>query len=180
MPDMSPAPRTPMEASSPTGITARGKFVRSLTRKETARRSATIGKGAWCSMWTGTGTRCGPPIMWTGTRYWSVPVTGNVKKAVAGGFCYTYEYRPDGKLMRKSSSGRTLISCTYQADKKLKSLTDVSGRTVYYSYDNLGRLERIWDEEGTEIVRYSHTAGGKLKEIRHGLKCINSSFKVCE
>ena len=102
------------------------------------------------------------------TRSWEYDDIGNVKKAVAGGFCYTYEYRPDGKLVRKSSSGRTLVSCTYQADKKLKSLTDVSGKTVYYSYDTLGHLEQICDEEGTEIARYSHTAGGKLKEILHG------------
>lgn len=102
------------------------------------------------------------------TRAWEYDDIGNVKKAIAGGFCYTYEYRPDGKLVRKSSSGRTLISCTYHVDKKLKSLTDVSGKTVYYSYDTLGHLARICDEEGTEIARYSHTAGGKLKEILHG------------
>lgn len=44
----------------------------------------------------------------------------------------------------------------------------MSGKTVYYSYDTLGHLEQICDEEGTEIARYSHTAGGKLKEILHG------------
>ena len=71
-------------------------------------------------------------------------------------------------LIKKSSSGRTLISCPYHADKSLKSLTDVSGKTVHYGYDSLGRLERICDDNGEEIVRYGHTAGGKLKEIRHG------------
>ena len=102
------------------------------------------------------------------SRSWEYDGIGNVKKAVAGGFCYTYEYRPDGKLIKKSSSGWTLISCTYHADKSLKSLTDVSGKTVHYGYDSLGRLERICDDNGDEIVRYGHTAGGKLKEIRHG------------
>ncbi|MCC3399591.1 RHS repeat protein, partial [Clostridiales bacterium AHG0011] len=102
------------------------------------------------------------------SRSWEYDGIGNVRKAVAGGFCYTYEYRPDGKLIKKSSSGRTLISCTYHADKNLKSLTDVSGKTVHYGYDSLGRLERICDDNGDEIVRYGHTAGGKLKEIRHG------------
>lgn len=62
------------------------------------------------------------------SRSWEYDGIGNVKKAVAGGFCYTYEYRLDGKLIKKSSSGRTLVSCTYHADKNLKSLTDVSGR----------------------------------------------------
>lgn len=35
------------------------------------------------------------------TRSWEYDDIGNVKKAVAGGFCYTYEYRPDGKLIKK-------------------------------------------------------------------------------
>ena len=102
------------------------------------------------------------------SRSWEYDGIGNIKKAVAGGICYTYEYRPDGKLIKKSSSGQTLISCTYHEDKSLKSLTDVSGKTVHYGYDSLGRLECICDDKGEEIVRYGHTAGGKLKEIRHG------------
>ena len=32
------------------------------------------------------------------TRSWEYDTSGRVKKAVAGGFCYTYEYRTDGKL----------------------------------------------------------------------------------
>ena len=35
------------------------------------------------------------------TRSWEYDDIGNVKKAVVGGFCYTYEYRPDGKLIKK-------------------------------------------------------------------------------
>lgn len=102
------------------------------------------------------------------TRSWEYDGSGNVIKAVAGGFCYTYVYRPDGKLLKKSSSGRTLISCTYFADGSLGSLTDISGKTVYYSYDWRGKLLGIKAEDGTEIARYSHTPSGKLKEIRHG------------
>ena len=61
----------------------------------------------------------GNPVMETGTdrngentitRSWEYDTSGRVKKAVAGGFCYTYEYRADGKLLKKSSSGRTLLS----------------------------------------------------------------------
>ncbi|BDF48695.1 hypothetical protein CE91St54_04280 [Hungatella hathewayi] len=35
------------------------------------------------------------------TRSWEYDDIGNIKKAVVGGFCYTYEYRPDGKLIKK-------------------------------------------------------------------------------
>lgn len=99
------------------------------------------------------------------TRSWEYDPAGNVKKAVAGGFCYTYEYRADGKLMRKSSSGRTLLSCTYLSDGSLESLTDVSGKKVSYRYDWNGRLSAVLDENGQRIAAYAHTPGGKLKEI---------------
>ena len=47
----------------------------------------------------------GNPVLETGTdrngenrvtRSFEYDASGNVRKAVAGGFCYTYEYRPDG------------------------------------------------------------------------------------
>ncbi len=104
----------------------------------------------------------------TVTRSWEYDPSGNVKKAVAGGFCYTYEYRPDGKLLKKSSSGKTLLACAYYPDGSLQALTDLSGETVYYAYDQKGNLSAIRDASGKELASYFHTPGGKLKEIRHG------------
>ena len=46
-------------------------------------------------------------------------------------------------------------------------MTDGSGKTLRYAYDQIGRLISITDEYGKEIVNYHHTAGGKLKEICH-------------
>ena len=86
----------------------------------------------------------GNPVLETGTdrngenrvtRSFEYDASGNVRKAVAGGFCYTYEYRPDGKLLKKSASGRTLVSCTYFSDGSLESMTDASGKPVFYEYD---------------------------------------------
>ena len=102
------------------------------------------------------------------TRSWEYDTAGNLKKAAAGGFCYTYEYRADGKMLKKSSSGRTLVSCTYFPDGKLESLTDVSGKTVHYHYGWKGELTAVTDEKGDRIASYSHTPGGHLKEILHG------------
>ncbi|WP_124065275.1 RHS repeat-associated core domain-containing protein [Clostridium sp. E02] len=108
------------------------------------------------------------------TRSWEYDTFGMKKKAVAGGFCYTYEYRPDGKLMKKASSGKMLVSCTYYGDGSLETLTDVTGKTVQYRYDWRGNLSSIRDESGYEIVRYGHRADGKLETITHlnGVKTI--------
>ena len=101
------------------------------------------------------------------TRSWEYDSFGRKKKAVSGGFCYTYEYRPDGKLIKKSSSGQTLVSCTYNKDGSLKTLTDVTGKTLFYGYDWRGNLKNIKDQAGNEIVQYSHYPDGRLETIRH-------------
>ena len=63
----------------------------------------------------------GNPVLETGTdqngenrvtRSFEYDASGNVRKAVAGGFCYTYEYRPDGKLLKKSASGNYFFLMT--------------------------------------------------------------------
>ena len=119
----------------------------------------------------------GNPVLETGTdrngenrvtRSFEYDASGNVRKAVAGGFCYTYEYRPDGKLLKKSASGRTLVSCTYFSDGSLESLTDASGKPVFYEYDWRGNLSAVKDGNGETLAAYAHTPGGRLKEIRHG------------
>ena len=79
-----------------------------------------------------------------------------------------YEYRPDGKLLKKSASGRTLVSCTYFSDGSLESLTDASGKPMFYEYDWRGNLSAVKDGNGETLAEYAHTPGGRLKEIRHG------------
>lgn len=44
----------------------------------------------------------------TGT--WEYDDFGQLRKSVAGGFSYTYIYRPDGKLLKKWSSGKLVLS----------------------------------------------------------------------
>ncbi|MCH5262821.1 MAG: AHH domain-containing protein, partial [Lachnospiraceae bacterium] len=117
----------------------------------------------------------GQPILQTctdsrGERHvmgtWEYDDFGQLKKSVAGGFCYTYEYRPDGKLLKKWNSGKQVISCDYYKNGELKSLTDVSGKTAFYEYDENGRLKCLKDSNGEVLTEYNYTNAGRLKEIR--------------
>ena len=99
-------------------------------------------------------------------RTWKYDSLGYLKEAVGGGFRYRYEYRPDGKLLRKEASGYTVLCYTYYPDGSVKTMTDGSGRVLFYEYDYGGRLLSVSDGAG-EIVGYRHTPGGKVKEIRH-------------
>ncbi len=108
------------------------------------------------------------------TRSWEYDTFGMKKKAVSGGFSYSYEYRPDGKLLKKSSSGRPLLSCTYDKNGALKTLTDITGKTLHYGYDWRGNLSRISGDGNANIVEYDHWPDGKLKSIYHqnGMKTV--------
>lgn len=96
---------------------------------------------------------------------WEYDSFGQLTKSVAGGFCYTYEYRPDGKLLNKWSSGRKMLSCTYYRDGSLKSRTDVSGKTLYYTYDENGRLKSLKEDADTVLTEHRYTDAGRIKEI---------------
>ena len=107
---------------------------------------------------------------------WEYDSFGQLTKSVAGGFCYTYEYRPDGKLLNKWNSGRKVLSCIYYRDGSLKSQTDVSGKTVFYEYDENGRLKYLKegksaecigspDDSGAILTKYRYTNAGRIKEI---------------
>lgn len=127
----------------------------------------------------------GKPVMQTCTDQngncqimstWEYDSFGQLRKSVAGSFCYTYEYRPDGKLLHKWSSGRKALSCTYYRDGSLRSRTDMSGKTLYYAYDGDGRLQYLKEGKGTEdigdpgdssaiLTEYRYTDAGRIKEV---------------
>ena len=54
------------------------------------------------------------------------------------------------------------------SDGSLESLTDASGKPVFYEYDWRGNLSAVKDGNGETLAAYAHTPGGRLKEIRHG------------
>lgn len=108
---------------------------------------------------------------------WEYDSFGQLKKSVSGGFCYIYEYRPDGKLLNKWNNGRKVLSCTYYRDGSLKSQTGVSGKTLYYAYDGDGRLKYLKEGNSADSIKnaddsnvitlteYHYTDAGRIKEI---------------
>lgn len=57
-----------------------------------------------------------------------------------------------------------MLSCTYYRDGSLKSLTDVSGKTLLYEYDGGGRLACLKEDKGTILIEYRYTTAGRIKE----------------
>ncbi len=56
------------------------------------------------------------------------------------------------KLFNKWSNGRKVQSCTYYRDGSLKSLTDMSGKTVCYECDSDGRLQYLKEQYSGSFV----------------------------
>ena len=58
-----------------------------------------------------------------------------------------------------------MLSCTYYRDGSLKSLTDMSGKSLLYGYDGEGRLACLKEDTGDILTEYRYTATGRIKEI---------------
>lgn len=77
----------------------------------------------------------------------------------------------------KWSRGKKVQSCTYYRDGSLKSLTDVSGKTLLYEYDGEGKLRCLKEDVDTILTEYRYTTAGRIKEIitKNGI-CISYAY----
>ena len=50
--------------------------------------------------------------------------------------------------MEKTRNGKVVLTCTYDPEGTLRSLTDHRGKTLYYTYDGEGRQESLKTQEG--------------------------------
>ena len=92
---------------------------------------------------------------------------GLLKCAISDGMRYAYEYDEMDRLVRKSASGRTLLSMAYdQNGNKVKQI-DVTGKVTEYSYSILDLPEKIWDD-GNELAAYEYNADGTIRQEQHG------------
>ncbi len=92
---------------------------------------------------------------------------GSLRTAAGGGITYRYAYDACGRLESKSAGGNTLLSCTYDRNGSIKTMTDVSGTTTAYAYDRCGRLSAI-TEDGNTLAEYRYTRGGRVSKITCG------------
>ena len=54
-------------------------------------------------------------------------------------------------------------SCTYYKSGSLKSMTDASGKTLFYEYNNEGRLKTLKDASNEILTEYRYTMGEESK-----------------
>lgn len=94
---------------------------------------------------------------------------GTLKEAAGGGITYCYEYTQNGLLKRKASSGKTLLQYSYDKNRNVTSMLDVTGKQVRYAYDAMNRLKRVEDvERGAELAGYRYTAFGRIETLEYG------------
>ena len=89
-------------------------------------------------------------------------------KKTNGGPKNTYEYDEMERLVRKSASGRTLLSMSYDKNGNCIRRGDVSGKVTEYQFNSLDLLEKVWDD-GKELAGYEYNADGTIHVETHGL-----------
>lgn len=103
----------------------------------------------------------------TETAVYTYNTKGLLSKAINEGFSYQYLYTPDGELLEKSSCGRKLLQNTYNKNGQVTMVRDITGKSSHYSYDIMGRMERISEESGETIASYQYDAKDQLVEVSH-------------
>ena len=89
-------------------------------------------------------------------------------KKTNGGPKNTYEYDEMERLVRKSASGRTHLSMSYDKNGNCIRRGDVSGKVTEYQFNSLDLLEKVWDD-GKELAGYEYNADGTIHVETHGL-----------
>ena len=69
---------------------------------------------------------------------WHYDSLGRVTRAVCNGHSYEYVYDTQGRLKEKRSSGRRLITYTYNKAGQITEIKDPAGVCTRYEYDILG------------------------------------------
>ena len=100
--------------------------------------------------------------------YYEYTPEGLLKAAISGGMRYAYEYDEMERLVRKSASGRTLLSMSYDKNGNCIRQGDVSGKVTEYQFNSLDLLEKVWDD-GKELAGYEYNADGTIHAETHGL-----------
>ena len=101
-------------------------------------------------------------------KYYTYDHKGQLLTAKADGFLYNYSYTPEGYLKSKSTCGRILIAYTYNQDGQITSIKDVTGKTTYYSYDILGRINELTDDTGKVVAQYTYLPNNLIETITYG------------
>ena len=80
-----------------------------------------------------------------------------------------------GNLKEKRSSGRRLVSYTYDKAGQITEIKDPAGVCTRYEYDILGRRSRIYNGDGLE-VRYGYDALNRISQYPLRQRCGNSLY----
>ena len=99
---------------------------------------------------------------------------GNLISAADPTGTITFTYDDHDRLIRITYPGGLYLEFTYDERARRTSMADHLGNRINYHYDEVGRLARLTDENGKEIVRYTYDAAGRLvrKDLGNGVYTI--------
>lgn len=102
---------------------------------------------------------------------------GLLKSAISQGMRYSYEYDAMGRPARKSASGRTLLSYTYDLNGNLTRQEDVTGKATEYCYNTLDLIEKVIDN-GIVLSEYGYYSDGTIKNLKNGSLSTEYAYDV--
>ncbi len=81
------------------------------------------------------------------------------------------EYDSNDRLIKITYPGNHWLAYTYDDAGRRTSMTNELGNKSNYQYDSMGRLERLTDENGVELVVYTYDSLGQmtLKTLGNGV-----------
>ncbi len=87
---------------------------------------------------------------------------GNLIEATDERGTSTLSYDEADRLKRTTDSTGRFLEFAYDAAGRRTQMIDHDGNIVNYSYNSLGKLEELTDENGERIIKYTYDAVGRL------------------
>jgi RHS repeat-associated protein len=108
------------------------------------------------------------------TTTFSYDKNGNLIQATDATGTTAFQYDAANDLLQVTYPNGQFLKFSYNAAGQRTQSVDQTGYTTNYTYDNLGRLQKLTDGQGGLIVQYTYDATGNLiqKDLGNGTRTV--------